>query len=627
VRQKAVDMDDSATRTSGGSRETLEQVTILFCGDSGDGMQLTGTQLGTTSAIYGNDVSTLPDYPAEIRAPAGSLGGVSAFQLHMASHEIHTPGDSPDVLVAMNPAALKIHLPRLLPGGILIVDRDAFTVRNLAKAGYAGNPLEDADTGTRYRLHALPVTTLTLNALEALDLKRSAKIRCKNFFALGLVYWLYDRPLEQSLAWIAKKFARMPLVAEANRLALQAGYHYGETAGAFTVQWQIRKAQGRAGTYRLVSGNEATALGLVTAARLAGKPLVYSSYPITPASEILHSLSRWKHMDVRTIQAEDEIAAMGATIGAAYGGALAATGTSGPGVCLKSEALNLAVMLELPVVVINVQRGGPSTGLPTKTEQADLLQAMFGRHGESPVPVLAPASPADCFTLAVEAMRIAVRHMTPVFMLSEGYLANSSEPWRIPPLQELAPITVNHPTDPAGFQPYSRAPETLARPWVLPGTPGMEHRLGGLEKQPLTGDVSYAAADHETMCRLRADKIARVAGFIPELEVGGHAEASMLVLGWGGSYGAIRTAVEGLAQSGRPVAHAHLRYLNPFPGNLGEVLARYERVLVPELNHGQLALLLRARYLVDVISRGKMQGRPFSVGEIEAYIMEVLDGD
>jgi 2-oxoglutarate ferredoxin oxidoreductase subunit alpha len=620
-------MADGLARTSGKPGETLEQVTILFCGDSGDGMQLTGTQLGNTSAVYGNAVSTLPEYPAEIRAPAGSLGGVSAFQLHFASHEIHTPGDTPDVLVAMNPAALQIYLPRLLPGGILIVDRDAFTPRNLAKAGYAGNPLDEALTGTRYRLHALPVTTLTLNALEALDLKRSAKVRCKNFFALGLVYWLYDRPLGQSLAWIGRKFARMPQVAEANRLALQAGYHYGETADAFTVQWQVPRAPGRPGTYRLVNGNEAAALGLVTAARLAGKPLVYSSYPITPASDILHSLSRWKHMDVRTIQAEDEIAAMGATIGAAYGGALAATGTSGPGVCLKSEALNLAVMLELPLVMINVQRGGPSTGLPTRTEQADLLQALFGRHGESPVPVLAPASPADCFTLAIEAMRIAVRHMTPVIILSEGFLANSSEPWRIPLLQDLEPIAVRHPTEPAGFQPYSRTPETLARPWVLPGTPDMEHRLGGLEKQPLTGIVSYAAADHESMCRLRADKVARVAGFIPDLAVGGHAQAKLLVLGWGGSYGAIRTAVERLAQAGRPVAHAHLRYLNPFPRNLGEVLSRYERVLVPELNHGQLALLLRARYLVDVQSRSMLQGRPFSVGEIEAYITEALDGN
>jgi 2-oxoglutarate ferredoxin oxidoreductase subunit alpha len=617
-------MADSSARTADGST-ALDQVTILFCGDSGDGMQLTGTQMGATSAICGNDVSTLPDYPAEIRAPAGSLGGVSAFQLHFASHEIHTPGDSPDVLVAMNPAALKIHLPRLSPGGILIVDRDAFTDRNLEKAGYADNPLDDALTGSRYRLHALPVTTLTLNALESLDLKRSAKVRCKNFFALGLVYWLYDRPLTHSLAWIEKKFARMPQVAEANRLALHAGYHYGETAGAFTVQRQVRKAPVRPGTYRLVNGNEAAALGLVTAAHLAAKPLVYSSYPITPASEILHSLSRWKHMDVRTIQAEDEIAAMGATIGAAYGGALAATGTSGPGLCLKSEALNLAVMLELPLVVINVQRGGPSTGMPTRTEQADLLQAMFGRHGESPVPVLAPASPADCFALVIEAMRIAVRHMTPVIILSEGFLANSSEPWRIPPLQDLEPLEIRHPTGPGGFQPYSRAPETLARPWVLPGTPGMEHRLGGLEKQPLTGNVSYAAADHETMCTQRADKVARIAGFIPDLEVAGHPRASLLVLGWGGSYGAIRTAVERLAGAGQPVACAHLRYLNPFPGNLGDVLANYERVLVPELNHGQLALLLRARYRVHVQSRSLLQGRPFSVGEIEAFIMEVLD--
>ncbi|MGD8873718.1 MAG: 2-oxoacid:acceptor oxidoreductase subunit alpha [Gammaproteobacteria bacterium] len=620
-------MTDS-TQAAGRSRETLDQATILFCGDSGDGMQLTGTQMSTTAAICGNDVSTLPDYPAEIRAPAGSLGGVSAFQLHFASHEILTPGDSTDVLVAMNPAALKIHLPRLLPGGILIVDRDAFTVRNLEKAGYTDDsPLDDAALHTRYRLYALPVTTLTLNALQALDLKRSAKVRCKNFFALGLVYWLYDRPLAPSLGWIEKKFARVPVMAEANRLALQAGYHYGETADAFTVQWQVRKAPRRPGTYRLVNGNEAMALGLVTAARLADKPLVYSSYPITPASEILHSLSRWKHMDVRTIQAEDEIAAMGATIGAAYGGALAATGTSGPGVCLKSEALNLAVMLELPLVVINVQRGGPSTGMPTRTEQADLLQAMFGRHGESPIPVLAPASPADCFTLAIEAMRIAVRHMTPVFILSEGFLANSSESWRIPALQTLEPIVVRHPTEPTGFQPYSRTPQTFARPWVLPGTPGMEHRLGGLEKQPLTGNVSYAAADHETMCRLRADKIASIAGFIPDLEVAGHPQASLLVLGWGGSYGAIRTAVEQMAQAGRPVACAHLRYLNPFPGNLGEVLTRYERVLVPELNHGQLALLLRARYLVKVVSRGILQGRPFSVGEIETCIMEALDDD
>jgi 2-oxoglutarate ferredoxin oxidoreductase subunit alpha len=614
-------------RASGIPGEMREQVTILFAGDSGDGMQLTGMQMSTTSASYGNDIRTLPDYPAEIRAPAGSLGGVSAFQLHIASHEIHTPGDAADVLVAMNPAALKVHLPRLLPGGILIVDRDAFTARNLAKAGYTGNPLDEVATGQRYRLHALPVTTLTLNALEAVELKHSAKIRCKNFFALGLVYWMFDRPLDLSVGWIEKTFLHMPLVAEANRLALKAGYDYGETAGVFTGQQQMPRATARPGTYRLVNGNEAVALGLVTAAQLAGKPLIYSSYPITPASEILHRLSRWKHMDVRTIQAEDEIAAMGATIGAAYGGALAATGTSGPGVCLKSEALNLAVMLELPMVVINVQRGGPSTGLPTKTEQADLLQALFGRHGESPVPVLAPGSPADCFRLTIEAARIAVRHMTPVFVLSEGFLANSSEPWRIPSLQELEPIMIHHPDGAEDFQPYSRMPETLARPWVLPGTPGMEYRIGGLEKQPLTGNVSYAAEDHETMCRLRADKVARITDFIPDIVVGGHASAKLLVVGWGGSYGAIRTAVERLVQAGQPVAHAHLRYLNPFPANLGEVLARHERVMVPELNQGQLALLLRARYLVDVLSHSKLQGQPFNVHEIEAWIMEALHGD
>lgn len=611
---------------AGNGREQLEQVTILFCGDSGDGIQLTGTQMGTTSAIYGNDVSTLPDYPAEIRAPAGSLGGVSAFQLHFADHEIHTPGDTPDVLVAMNPAALKIHLPRLQSGGTVVVDRDAFSERNLAKAGYADNPLDDDTVTSRYRLHAVPATTLTLNALEALDLKRSAKVRCKNFFALGLIYWLYDRPLEPSLEWIGEKFSRMPQVAEANRLALQAGYHFGETSEAFPVQWTLRRRAVEPGTYRLLDGNEAMALGLVTAAHLAGKTLVYSSYPITPASEILHSLARWKHMDVRTIQAEDEIAAMGASIGAAYGGALAATATSGPGVCLKSEALNLAVMLELPLVVVNVQRGGPSTGLPTKTEQADLLQALFGRNGESPLPLLAPSSPADCFSLAVEAMRIAVRYMTPVIILSEGYLANSSEPWRIPELRELEPIEVTHPAGEVDFQPYSRDPLTLARPWVLPGTPGMEHRIGGLEKQPLTGAVSYAPEDHETLCRQRADKIARVADDIPDLEVGGHASARLLVLGWGGSYGAIRTAVERLAAAGEPVAYAQLRYLNPFPHNLGDVLARHERVLVPELNHGQLTFLLRARYLVDAQAFGKLQGRPFTVSEIETRIKEVLAG-
>jgi 2-oxoglutarate ferredoxin oxidoreductase subunit alpha len=604
--------------------ETREQATVLFCGDSGDGMQLTGSQLTTTSAVCGNDVSTLPDYPSEIRAPSGSLAGVSAFQLHFASHEIHTPGDRPDVLVAMNPASLKVYLPRLQPGGVLIADRDAFGARGLSRAGYDSNPLDDPAMASRYRLHAVPVTALTQQALDSLDLKRSVKTRCKNFFALGLVYWLYARPLQQSLDWIGQKFAGNPAVAQANRLALQAGYHYGETSEAFDVQWQVGPATVRPGTWRTINGNEATALGLLTAARLADKPLVYSSYPITPASEILHHLSRWKHLDARTIQAEDEIAAMGATIGAAYGGAFAVTGTSGPGLCLKSEAINLAVMLELPLVIIDVQRGGPSTGLPTKTEQGDLLQALFGRNGESPLPVLAPASPAGCFDVAIEAFRIAVRHMTPVLVLSEGFLANSSEPWRIPAFSELEPIPVRHPDDPAGFQPYSREEATLARPWVVPGTPGMEHRLGGLEKHPGTGAVSYAPEDHAAMCALRRDKVAGVAGFIPELEVSGPEEGDLLVLSWGGSRGAAVTAVERLQDRGHRVAHAQLRYLNPFPRNLGEVLRRYRTVMIPELNEGQLAMLVRAQYLVEVTAFTRQEGRPFTVAEIEARAMELL---
>ena len=617
-------MASGSMTTSANTKEALEQVTILFSGDSGDGMQLTGSQLTTTSAALGNDVSTLPDYPSEIRAPAGSVAGVSGFQLHFSALEIHTPGDNPDVLVAMNPAALKTNLPRLLPNGVLIIDQDAFSERNLAKAGYEENPLDDPELGSRYQLHPVPVTTLTLNALNDLDLKRTVKTRCKNFFTLGLVYWLYERPLEQSLEWIDKKFSRVPLVAEANRLALQAGFNYGDTSDAFAVQWTVPGARNTPGTYRIINGNEASALGFVTAAQLADKPLVYSSYPITPATDVLNHLSRWKHMDVRTIQTEDEIAAMGAAIGAAYGGAFSVTGTSGPGICLKSEAIGLAIMLELPLVILNVQRGGPSTGLPTKTEQADLLQAMFGRHGESPLPVLAAASPGDCFETAIEAFRIAVRHSTPVFIMSEGYLANGSEPWRIPSLKDMQPITVRHLDDPNGFQPYSRDPATLARPWVIPGTTGMEHCIGGLEKHPPTGAVSYAPEDHEEMCRLRAEKVARVADFIPELEVNGPQHASLLVLTWGGTCGAALTAVQRAREQGLSVSHAHLRHLNPFPRNLGELLARYEKVLIPELNSGQLSLLIRAKYLLDTISLPKLRGQPFTVTEIETRIRELL---
>ena len=604
--------------------QAIDQVTILFCGDSGDGMQLTGAQLTNTSAVYGNDVSTLPDYPSEIRAPAGSLAGVSTFQLQFANHEIHTPGDRPDVLVAMNPASFRVNLSKLQTQGTLIVDQDAFSEKGLARAGYQQNPLHDPGLRSRYHVHVVPASTLTLKALEGLDLKRTAKIRCKNFFALGLVCWLYDRPLEPVLDWIEKKFGRNEDVAEGNRRALKAGYHYGETSEAFDVQWQVQAAARQPGTYRIINGNEAMALGLVTAAQLADKPLVYSSYPITPASDILHQLSKWKHLDVRTIQAEDEIAAMGSTIGAAYGGVLAATGTSGPGVCLKSEAINLAIMLELPLVILDVQRGGPSTGLPTKTEQADLLQAMFGRNGESPLPILAPASPKDCFDTAIEAFRIAVRHMTPVFILSEGFLANGSEPWRIPSISELEPFQIQHLTDPSGFHPSDRDTDTLARPWVLPGTPGMEHRLGGLEKQPLTGAVSYAPQDHEAMCQQRAEKVERIADYIPELEVTGHEQGDLLVLSWGGSYGAVFTAVQRARRKGLSVGHAHMRYLNPFPRNLGDVLGRFNRVMIPELNSGQLGLLVRARYLRDVVHLSKLQGLPFSIGEIETKIEEVL---
>lgn len=611
-------------RATAPARETLAQATVLFGGDSGDGMQLSGNQLGTTSALYGNDISTLPDFPAEIRAPAGSLAGVSAFQVHFAGEAIHTPGDRADVLVAMNPASLAVHLPRLKAGGVVIVDQDAFSARALGHAGYAADPLQDAGFSAAYRVVSVPATTLTLNALEGVELKHAAKKRCKNFFALGLVYWLFDRPLDHSLAWIDTHFAANPDVAQGNRRALEAGYHYGETSEAFGVQWQVPSVPSAPGTYRMINGNEALALGLVSAAQLAGKPLVYSSYPITPASEILHHLARWKHLDVRTLQAEDEIAAMGAAIGAAYGGAFAATATSGPGVCLKSEALNLAIMLELPLVIVDVQRGGPSTGLPTKTEQADLLQALFGRNGESPLPVLAAASPAECFDLAMEAFRIAVRHMTPVFVLSEGYLANSSEPWRIPPLESLQPVTVEHADAADGFEPYARDPDTLARPWAVPGTPGLEHRLGGLEKAPGSGAVSYAPLDHETQCRLRAQKIARIADSAPQLAVTGADPGELLVLSWGGVYGAALTAVQRAHARGGSVGHAHLRYLNPFPRNLDAVLARYRRVLIPELNSGQLALLIRARGGVEVTSLSKLQGQPFTVAEIADKIEALL---
>ena len=602
-----------------GTKEA-SRVSIIFCGDSGDGMQLTGTQFTTASAVHGNNISTLPDYPSEIRAPAGSIAGVSGFLLCFASEEAHTPGDQSDVLMAMNPAALKVYLPRLKAGGQLIINRDAFDKKGLAKAGYEENPLDDPELAKRFRLSAVAMTTLTLATLEDSELNVKEKRRCKNFFALGLLYQLFDRPVEPSRQWIQKKFGKYPEVADANLQALEAGYAHE----AIEERFEVPAAKRPEGDYRIISGNQAFALGSVTAAQLAGKPLVYSSYPITPATDVLHELSRLKHLDVRTVQAEDEIAAMGSAIGAAFGGAMSLTGTSGPGVCLKSEAIGLAIMLELPLVILNVQRGGPSTGLPTKTEQSDLLQAYAGRNGESPLPILAAASPADCFDAAIEAFRIAVRHGTPVFVLTDSALGNGAELWRIPRLEEMEPIEVVHPADPDGFLPYARDPETLARPWAVPGVPGLEHRLGGLEKQHETGNVSHDPDNHETMCRLRAEKVESVAKFIPPQEVAGPPGGDLLVVSWGGTWGPVRDAVTRCRERGMTVAHAHLRYLNPFPPNLGELLTRYHRVLVAELNAGQLALLLRARYLVDARSLAKLKGQPFTVSDVEAGIEAVV---
>ena len=601
----------------------IENVTIRFAGDSGDGMQLTGTQFTNTSAILGNDISTLPDFPAEIRAPAGSLPGVSGFQINFSSRDIRTPGDEPNVLVAMNPAALKVNLHDLEKGGILIINSDAFADLNLKKAGYEKNPLEDGSL-SGYRLISIPLTELNLNALKELSLGKKEADRCKNFFALGMMYWLYDRPLDPTLNWMKSKFQKNPVVLEANVRALRAGFNYADTTELFTTHYRVRKASLVPGKYRNITGNEATALGFIAAAQVAKRPLFYASYPITPASDILHELSRHKNFGIKTFQAEDEIAAMTAAIGASFAGHLGLTGTSGPGVALKSEAIGLAVMTELPVVIANIQRGGPSTGLPTKTEQADLLQAMFGRNGECPVPIVAPATPSDCFAMAFDAFRIATMFMTPVFYLSDGYLGNGSEPWRLPKVEELPKIDIEYRTEAEGFHPYLRNEATLARPWAIPGTPGLEHRIGGLEKQHITGNVSYDPDNHEFMVRLRAEKVARIANFIPEAEVFGKPEGKLLVIGWGGTYGAITSAVEMMQTRGKSVSSVHLRHLNPFPKNLGEVLLRFEKVLVPELNLGQLSLLLRARYLVDAIGFNKIKGHPFKISELVRKMEELV---
>jgi 2-oxoglutarate ferredoxin oxidoreductase subunit alpha len=603
--------------------EEIETVTIRFAGDSGDGMQITGTQFTSTSAIIGNDISTLPDFPAEIRAPAGSLPGVSGFQLNFSSTDIRTPGDEPNVLVAMNPAALKVNIGDLEKGGILVVNTDEFTDGNLKKAGYKSNPLEDGSLAG-YRVLQVPITSLTLKALEETKLPFKQQERCKNFYALGLMYWLYDRPMGPTLDWIGSKFALKPEIAEANVLALKSGYNYANTTEIFNTHYRVGKAQIKPGRYRNITGNEATAIGFITAAQLAGRQLFYGSYPITPASDILHELSKHKNFGVKTFQAEDEIAAIGAAIGASFTGCIGLTGTSGPGVALKSEAIGLAVMTELPLVIINVQRGGPSTGLPTKTEQADLLQALFGRNGESPVAILAPATPGECFTMAIEAVRLATRYMAPVFYLSDGYLGNGSEPWAIPSLDSLPEMKVSFHTEVEGFMPYQRDEKTLSRPWAVPGTPGLEHRIGGIEKANITGNVSYDPDNHENMVRLRAEKIQRMQQDIPPLEVHGAATGKVLVLGWGGTFGAILTAAERLQARGAAVSCAHLRYLNPFPANLGEVLKSFETVIIPELNLGQLALLIRAQFLVDAVSYSKVKGKPFKVSELISKIEEYL---
>ncbi|NLF71944.1 MAG: 2-oxoacid:acceptor oxidoreductase subunit alpha [Candidatus Anammoximicrobium sp.] len=605
--------------------QELQSATVRLAGDSGDGMQLTGSQLTNTSALAGNDIATFPDYPAEIRAPRGTRAGVSGFQVQFASQEIFTPGDRLNALVAMNPAALVTNIADLEPGGVLIVNEDAFTAKDLKLAKLDRNPLEDGSL-SKYRLVKVPMSTLTRKAVEDLRLGQKFADRCKNFFAMGLIYWLYGRELDVTLRFNRDKFGDKPDVAQANERALRAGWYYGETTEAFAVSYRVGPARLQSGLYRNMMGNQATAWGLMAAARLSGKQLFYGSYPITPASDILHELSRHKNFGVRTLQAEDEISAIGAVIGAAFGGAMAVTASSGPGIALKTEAMGLGLMLELPMLIINVQRGGPSTGLPTKTEQADLLQVMFGRNGEAPLPVLACRSPADCFDVVLEAWRIAVRYMVPVIILSDGYIANGAEPWRIPRFDDLPKIPVEHPgasQDDEPFLPYLRD-ERLSRPWALPGTPGLEHRIGGLEKQQVTGAVSYDADNHEFMVKLRAQKVENIAMDIPLQDVYGPPAGDLLVLSWGGTYGACVTAVEQCREGGLSVSHAHLRYLNPFPANLGEVLENFDRVLIPEWNLGQLRLLIRAKYLIDAQGLNKVQGKPFQVEEIVTAIRQQL---
>ena len=615
--------------------QQLDRVIIRFAGDSGDGMQLAGDRFTQETAAFGNDLSTLPNFPAEIRAPAGTLPGVSSFQVHFADHDILTPGDAPDVLVAMNPAALRANLDDVPRGADIIANTDEFTKRNLTKVGYDGSPLDDGSLSA-YNVHAVPITSMTVKALEAYDVSRKEAERAKNMFALGLLSWLYNRPPESTLKFLESKFATKPEIMKANIAAFQAGWNYGETTEAFSVQYEVKPATLEPGTYRNINGNTALAYGLIAASKLAGLPIFLGSYPITPASDILHELSKHKRFGVRTFQAEDEIAGVGAALGASFGGALGVTSTSGPGMALKAETIGLAASVELPLIVCDIQRAGPSTGMPTKTEQADLLQALFGRNGESPVAVLAPATPGDCFTIAIEAVRIAVKYRTPVILLSDGYLANGSEPWRIPDVAGLPDISrsfsfskqeewLDDDGQPAEFRPFQRDPETLARPWAIPGTPGLEHRIGGIEKADGAGTISYAPDNHDKMVRLRQAKIDGIAADIGPLEVDDpDGDAKVLVLGWGSTFGSIGAAVRRVRTAGGSVAQAHLRHLSPMPANLGDVLRGYDKVLVPEINLGQLALLLRGRYLVDVISYNRVRGLPFRAAELAGVIQEVI---
>jgi 2-oxoglutarate ferredoxin oxidoreductase subunit alpha len=607
--------------------QMLDRVTIRFAGDSGDGMQLTGDRFTSETAAFGNDLSTLPDFPAEIRAPAGSIPGVSGFQLHFADHDILTPGDAPDVLVAMNPAALRANLGDLPKGATLILNADAFTARNLDKAGYGSNPLEDGSLAD-YAVHEVGLTSMTLEALKGFDISKKEAERAKNMFALGLMSWLYHRPTEATIAFLERKFAARPLIAKANVTAFKAGYNFGETTEVFAVSYEVKPAKLRPGTYRNISGNLALSYGLIAASQLSGLPLFLGAYPITPASDILHELSKHKAFGVRTFQAEDEIAGVGAALGAAFGGSLGVTTSSGPGIALKAETIGLAVSLELPLLVIDIQRSGPSTGMPTKTEQADLLQVMFGRNGEAPVPVVAACTPSDCFHAVVEAARIALTYRTPVVLLSDGYLANGSEPWLLPDIADLPEIPVTFATEPnheGEFWPYLRDETTLARPWAVPGTPGLEHRIGGLEKADGTGNISYDPDNHDRMVRLRAAKVAGIAADIPPLEVDEQEGARLLVLGWGSTYGPIGAAIRRVRADGGKVAQAHLRHLNPLPANTGEVLRRYDRVLIPEMNLGQLRMLVRSQFLVDAIGYNRVRGLPFKADELADAILGLLD--